>query len=194
MNAAIRALRTVTPNSWVRIGETYYHFKGWAPDGSPRLVQLTRRPYGRRYYQLDSGEPTPRKAPSGAHPATVTLAIVTVVMAVAIPVATMGGDPLIRTLIAAVVDTILVTATGLSHYAPMKPPDAIEQAALDAAADQAAIDSRYNAQAQAAQHQAALQDEGLRWQAATWAQAAATDAALHPDHDIYRPYGQAPPL
>ncbi|MFF7198241.1 hypothetical protein ACFZAM_31595 [Streptomyces sp. NPDC008079] len=185
-------LSDIPPNSWVRTGGTYYHYKGYAPDGTPRLAKLSRRPYGRTYTDLDTM--TVHQAPGGVHPSTALFLTATLIAAVTLPLALHGQSaPLIFAGTAVPSGAFLLTAV-ICHWAPMKPQDAIEFAEGQAALDQAAWESTLHAAERRVQHALDAQEEGMRWQRATWAQQAAINAALHPDEDTYRPYGQSPPL
>lgn len=190
------ALQGIPPQSWVRIGNDYYFYRGYAPDGMPRLARLKRSPYGHTYYQLDTdrGTATTLQAPRGMHPSTAVLAVLTLVLPAFVLVLLHGQDPILSKTAVPVTFLILLLCTLGCHYGPNRPYDAIAQAEADEAARQAAYEQQARQAQQMAQQALANQQQSLEWQRAVWAQQAAINDQLDPHHDHYRPYGQPPPL
>lgn len=190
----LRALYGVRPGSWVRIDQDYYHFKGWGPDGA-RLVRLSRRPYGKTAYVLNAdGTAKTEHVPGGVHASTAIFAIAAIAAGFLLPLL-MAGQASIMVRGATIVSVaILALISFMCHVFPMQPFDSIEQAYWQQASAEAYQESQ-QLRAEEAVHQA--QQAAYRaqqWQAATWAQTAAINASLNPGGDVYRPYGQSPPL
>ena len=192
-----RALNGIPPDSWLRVKDDYYHFKGHTPYGVPRVVKLTRRPYGRPCFRIDPVTETAvaaERVPGGMHPSTLILTVTAIGMSALIPLAMSHQDGLLTFLVTTVTAGILFLSAFLCHYAPMKPQDAIEFAEGQAAIDQAAADSAYHAWERALQNGADSARRQEAWLWAVWGQQAAINQTLNPDGDVYRPFGQSPPL
>lgn len=181
---------------WLHYDGTYYYCRGTAPDGTPRVIEMARPPYGKIVHVHDekSGawhdERLPFRLRSGAG---VALCLA-VVMLVLVPLIFSGQDPILWKFCTPVAVGFFLLVAFLAQTSHLHPHDAISLAEAQQAAHEAYVQSQHEAAARAVQQQAQAAATMQQGQMAIWAQLAQINSAMHPGQDTYRPYGQSPPL
>lgn len=187
----------IRPGCWLRDANNpslYVHYKGIAPDGTLRLLPLKRPPHGKTVHVLDNGKVTTERVPLELRASAKVLLGLLVAALIAAMILGSSEEYSGGGLIALGVAALLGLGVFLAQEEGLYPTDywddleAERQAAEEYWIEQQrrADDMARNAQRQAAQmHQ---------WQSAQWAQLAAINAALNPGQDVWRPYGQSPPM
>lgn len=190
-------ISVIKPGVFLHKDGHYFLYKGLAPDGRPRAVPMDKPPHGRTVYTLtDDGRIAgAQRLPSHVSAPVLTLtALSTAAALAALGLATAEGETAFLALLAAVAAVVLALAALLTHTSHLHPVDEWDvweaqcQASWDAWHEQqravsAAADAARRASAHAEQ-----------WQRAVWGQQAAVNAALNPGGDVWRPFGQSPPM
>ncbi|MFI9393329.1 hypothetical protein ACIG53_20860 [Streptomyces bauhiniae] len=185
----------IIANKWLRVGGHYY-CRGWRPTGEPRVIAMTRPPYGKTVWVADPGggpwasERLPFRLTDGAKFWLGTA----VVVAVLVPLMLSGHDPIMWHVLMPVAVGFCLLCAYFCQIGHLYPHDDISQAEAQEAAAQAYAESEQLRAKNAALQQAKALQNAQAWQAAIWAQVAQINQAQHPGQDIYRPYGQSPPL
>lgn len=181
---------------WLRYGGTYYYCRGMDPKGKPRLIEMARPPYGKTVHVHDdaTGDWHPETLPFKLLRGTKISLVLATVMLVMVPMVFSGQDPIMWKFCTPVAVAFFLLVAALAQTGHLYPHDEISRAEAVEANRQAYEESQYEAAQRATQQQAQAAAVAHQAQLATWAQTAQINAALHPNQDTYRPYGQSPPL
>ncbi|MFE6000373.1 hypothetical protein ACFQ6C_26490 [Streptomyces sp. NPDC056454] len=183
-------------NSWVRIGKIHYFYRGIAPDGTARLVPMTTPPHGKTVHAYDATTATwsTHRLPSKLQPLTIAVLVLAALALVLIPLILSGQAPILTKVATPIAVGVLLLLAVLVQTAHLYPHDAISAAEAQQAIHAANVEAQHVAADRHAAQQAKNAQQAAQWAAATWAQTAQINQALHPGTDVYRPYGQSPPL
>ncbi|MFH8483161.1 hypothetical protein [Streptomyces sp. NPDC018055] len=186
----------VAANSWVEIDKIHYYYWGPAPDGTARLARMTTPPHGKTVHVYDTAAGTwsTHQLPPKIQPVTIAALTIAALTLVLIPLLLSGQDPILAKVITPIAVGLLLVLAFLGQNAHLRPLDAIAAAEALQAAHEAEVQAQYQAAERRAEQQARHAQQSAQWAAATWSQVAQINQALHPGGDIYRPYGQSPPL
>ncbi|MGW1436938.1 hypothetical protein ACWD7M_17010 [Streptomyces griseus] len=186
----------VPANSWVEIDKIHYYYRGPAPDGAARLARMTTPPHGKTVHVYDTAAGTwsVHRLPGKLQPLTKAALLLAALALITIPWILSGQDPILAKAATPIAVGILLILALLAQTAHLYPHDAISAAEARQAAHEAYVEYLHTAAERRAEQQAKSAQHAAQFAAATWGQVAQINQALHPGTDIYRPYGQSPPL
>lgn len=182
------------PNIWIKFQGRYWFFKGFAPNGSPRIRLLDYPPYGKTVYLFDGRRLTgTEKIPFRMRWPAITLASLTLLFAV-LAILTRVGGGFLAPFVLTVLTLAFGLATYLTHTGAMQHNDDVDLAEAEAARAEMEPERNRLRQEDQARHAQAAAMNAQQAQRAMWAQMAAIHHQLDPNVDIWRPYGQSPPM